>query len=414
MKKILIISYTYPPNPGVGGIRIKNFAKYFERYGYETFILTAKLPNILNDDTNRVIQTEEEFGESKNNDNNRQKIIDRILEIKIIESITRYLKYYYFFPDRYKWWFRYAYPKAEEIFKEKKIDIVITSAIPVVAHFVGAKLKEKYDFFWVAEYRDLWTYNHYYPTDFIYTFFSKSLERKILKNADHLVTVSQPLAENLKKVHPNKPITVITNGFDPKEKVFCDLTNKFTITYTGILYEGRRDPSLLFEVVNFLIINKRVDKNKIEIRFYGPKSEWLKKKINHYSLNEIVKQYGEISRQEILKIQAESQLLLLLMYDHPEERGVYTAKVFEYLNANRPILALGNKNSVINGLLINTNAGVISYEQKEILRYTLKYYNEFIQNGSVNYNGRKEAIMSFSFDQLIYKYIKIFSTAKCQ
>jgi len=410
-KKILIISYTYPPNPGVGGIRIKNIACYLNNRGYLTYVLTTKLPYLLKDDNNNIIQTDELLSSNQKLRDNiffSNSILDFLLGISVFEKVIRYIKYFYYFPDRYKWWYKYALPKAEKLFSKHKFDIVISSSIPIVAHFVTAKLKKKYKFYWIAEFRDLWTYNHYYPTDFIYTFFSKRIERKVLKFSDSLVTVSPPLAKNLAKIHPSKPITVITNGFEPIEQVIDKLDDYFTITYTGTLYEGRRDPTLLFSSVKKLIKENKIDCEKIKIRFYGPHDGWLDKLITKFSLEDIVCQCGNIDRDGILKIQASSQLLLLLMYDHPEEKGVYTAKVFEYLNARRPIIALGRKDSVINDLLANTKTGLISNNENEIRNYLVHAYEQFVKTGSVQYNGVNEEIMKYSFDKLILKYISIF------
>lgn len=407
-KKILIISFTYPPNPGVGGIRIKKFAEYFNKYGFETSILTAKLPYRLEEDTNIVYQTDEELVYNVPTDKKLlNKVFQMIYNIKFLESFFRNLKYYLTFPDKYKWWYKYAYPKAEEIFNKEKFEIVISSSIPVVAHFVASKLKKKYSFYWIAEYRDLWTNNHYFPTDFIYTFFSKRLERNILKHCDLFVTVSQPLKDNLAKIHKYKPISVITNGFEPSERINTKLTELFTITYSGILYEGRRDPTLLFKVIKKLINENKIDVKNIKIMFYGPKSDWLNRLIEKYSLQNISGQFGIVDRSEILKIQASSQLLLLLMYDHPKEKGVYTAKVFEYLNARRPILAIGSKYSVIDNLLTETNTGFISNKEEGIKEYLLKTYKQYIEAGAVKYHGKQDKINQYSFDKIIQKYISI-------
>jgi len=201
------------------------------------------------------------------------------------------------------------------------------------------------------------------------------------------VTVSKPLADDLSRLHIHKPVYVITNGFDPEDACFDppELTEKFTITYTGALYDGKRDPLMLFEALKNLITDGIIDPDRVEVRFFGSQDPWLLDEIRDANLDGIVRVFGFVPRDEALQKQRESQLLLLLLWDNPQERGVYTGKVFEYLAAGRPIIALGGlEECVVKDLLNETQAGhyVSSSEELEIV--LSKYYSDYINTGTIS------------------------------
>ncbi len=173
------------------------------------------------------------------------------------------------------------------------------------------------------------------------------------------MTISEPHADLIKAAYGCKNVFCVTNGYDADDfmQAASSLTEKFTITYTGSLYNGRRDPSTLFETVQRLIKAKKIDKEHIEICFFCPREGWLADEINKYDLNDIVALKGTVPREEALKKQKESQLLLLLFMNAGNEKGVYTGKLFEYLGARRPIISVGGSQGVVKELLQRSMAG---------------------------------------------------------
>ena len=146
-----------------------------------------------------------------------------------------------------------------------------------------------------------------------------------------LATVSSPLATRLGEFHANKKVDVITCGFDPDEAGSTNLTDKFTITYTGNIYPGKQDPEIFFKAITELIADGDIDRDDIEIRFYGSELGWVQQQISAYNLADIAKQHGFISYRLSLVKQKESQVLLLLDWMDREEHGIYTGKIFDYL-----------------------------------------------------------------------------------
>jgi len=138
------------------------------------------------------------------------------------------------------------------------------------------------------------------------------------------------MVAELGKLHSQKPVYTITNGFDPAEVNTTpgNLTDKFTITYTGNLYPGKQSPEPLFAALRDLITEGSMDASDIEVRFYGPEAGWIYKQAERYELTGTVRQFGVVPREITLNKQRESQLLLLLKWNDTRQRGFYTAKNF--------------------------------------------------------------------------------------
>jgi hypothetical protein len=419
MKTVLIISYYFPPDPAIGGLRIKGLAENLHEYGWNPIILTKKIPvnpcviyNIVTtpySEHDRIGYLKEKIGMDKRvgvmtqlgiNSNWDKKTLKEMI-LNLIPEILAY-------PDSQKGWHKCAYKECENVLKNEKIDAIISSAMPITCHLVANDLKMKYNIPWIADFRDLWTQNPYRtPYSPIRNYFEKRLEIKTFEKADSLTTVSKHLAESLRLLHGKIPVYSILNGFDIKEANTCDisLTDKFTITYTGSFYEGKRDPGKFFQGLQELISEKVFDSDNVEVRFYGPQDIWLQKKIESYHLEEIVNCYGIVPREVSLEKQRDSQLLLLLLWDHPDEIGVYTGKLFEYLAAKRPILAIGGeRRGVVEELLEETEAGKYASSVESLKSILTEYYNEYKLNSNLNYQGNKQKVDMYSQKEMAKKF----------
>jgi glycosyltransferase involved in cell wall biosynthesis len=206
-----------------------------------------------------------------------------------------------------------------------------------------------------------------------------------------------------------KPVYTIPNGFDPDDVKSAPLTREFTITYTGLIYKGKQDPVLLLKALHELIEEGVIDPRVTKVRFFGILANWLGQEIKRYRLDGVVKQYGIVPRKIALKKQRESQILLLLNWNDPEERGMYTGKVFEYLAAKRPILAIGGAKGVISELLEETVVGVHTLNiasLKEVLSY---WYREYDVLGQVEYHGKENKIQKYDHREMARKFVNVLS-----
>jgi glycosyltransferase involved in cell wall biosynthesis len=186
------------------------------------------------------------------------------------------------------------------------------------------------------------------------------------------------------------------------------LAAKFTITYTGTIYTGKQDPSKLFTALRDLISGGTIDPKDVEVRFYGYKEGWLAREIEGYGLSGIVKQHGVVPRRIVFGKQKESQLLLLLNWEDPKGKGVYTLKIFEYLAAQRPILATGGSgDDVIKDLLDETKAGMYGSKVEDIKSILSDLYSEYKLKGKISYNGDRAEINKYSYREMAKKFAEI-------
>ena len=410
MKKVLIIANLFYASP-----RIPGLAKYLPEFGWQPIILTTPIgekpdyrfgpPNDFREN-NRVIET---YGYSSPYGKKR-------LTSKKYSRVRPFLKFLYkyyreiaHYPDSEKGWKPFAVKAGDELLQNEDINAMISSSSPVTTHVIAKELKEKHKIPWVADFRDLWTQNHNYPYSILRKLFEKKLELKTLSMADALVTAASLATEKMKTLHKGKSIYTITNGFDPEKMSDgkANLTSKFTITYTGQIYT-KHDPSKLLVALKDLISQGTINPKDVEVRFYGLENELLIKNIEEYGLSDVVKYYGIIPRETSLAKQKESQVLLLLNWEDPRVKEVYTGKIFEYLAAQRPILATGGfGNDVIEALLNETNSGTYCSTVEDIKKTLRELYSEYKLKCKVAYKGNIKEINKYSYREMARKFAEI-------
>jgi len=419
MKRGLIITYHFPPHPAVASLRPLGLARYLPEFGWEAVILTAALPG-KPDPHFEVIETQyhDSLGFWK-------RLLKLDSQIPLIAQVKNKLKVrsekspldfilpviagIIAYPDPQKGWRRFAVEAGKNILRQQDIKAMISTSPPGTGHIIAKRLKDEFKIPWVADFRDLWTQHHYYLYGPLHKVIARRLELNTLSMADALVTVSQPWADDLRSLHRQKSVHSIPNGFDPAEVNTTpgNLTDKFTITYTGILYPGKQSPEPLFDALHDLITEGSVDAGDIEVRFYGPEAGWIDKQAERYGLTGIVRQFGIVLREIALEKQRESQLLLLLKWNDPKQRGVYTAKIFQYLAARRPVLAVGGFADVVDQLLDETKAGVSGQTKEDIKALLLRFYQEYKSTGAVSYSGDEAETSKYSHREMAKKFAAI-------
>jgi len=418
MNNILIITYYFPPMPGIGGVRLYGLAKYLPRFGWNPIILTRTLPADP-DSTIQVIQTpyhdvgaqwKKRLGLKPNESLNTQfQIKTKKDRPSIVDRLAFIPSELIAYPDGHIGWYEYAVSAAEKLFHTEQLDAIISSSYFPTCHLIANQISKRYAIPWIADYRDLWTQNHYYSHSRLRSFFEKRLEIKTLNTASTITTVSKPLADRLKELHKNKQVYSIPNGFDPElVNQGQPLSQKFKILYTGTLYQGKRDPSNFFALMKNLCNSKFISPHDIEIDFFGQYEDWLIDDIKKYHLQNIVMLHGQVPRETAIAQQRKAQILLLLTWNNTQEKGVYTGKLFDYLAARRPILSMGyTDGGVVKELLDQTQAGVHCSNEDEIRDYLLKAYREYKQLGAVQYRGIEEEVMKYSHREMARKFAKV-------
>jgi len=419
-KKVLIIAYHFPPRPSVASLRIQGLAKYLPEYGWEPTIITAKLPGkpdpryhvIETQDSDILLEWKRRFGLSADK-TFREQLGQTGKNDTIVDLLLQFAKEILAYPDYNKKWYSYVMPTARELLKTGEYEAILSSAGPYTSHIIAHDLKKEFGIPWIADFRDLWTQNQSYSYNSVRKFFESRLEISTLNNADAITTVSEPLAQKLRRLH-HTPVYVITNGFDPEIlNTSIPMTKKFTITYTGRIYRNVMNLEPLFRTIQKFLQNRVMDPSDIEINFWGSFEPWLKDMVLRYQLDHIVLIHNYVPRQEIIKIQRESQILLLLTWNDPDEQGILTGKIFEYLAARRPILAIGYAKGGIYEMLEDTRGGYIAETDIELESVLLDMYLKFKENGAVAYTGVNEKVQKYGHDEMARKFAELGDTVSC-
>ena len=398
-KKVLIIGGFWPYR--CGSRRIYDLVRHLPALGWEPIVLTPRLDRQPNIDC-RFIETgyKSFVGSSKQDLGNQLK--EKYKDVKgkkFYKFCFNLVKEVFAYPDEDKKWKKFALEEAEKLIKKEKIDAII-SVWPETSHLIAKELKRRHNIPWIADFPDLWSQNCAYPYGFIRKIIDRRLEKKTIKEANILTAISHCWAESLQKLHKDKEIVFITHGYDEPSNEPVELSKKFNILYTGIFYDGMRDLKKVLDAIDYLIDNKIMDKNDVEVQIYGTDT-------NYPKLEGVTKHYGVISREECLQKQREAQVLLMLKWEDPKDRGVYSGKIFEYLAAKRPILATGGYDDVVSDLIYETGTGLEAKSVNDIQLAILKMYSEFKTDGQVLYGCKQSAVELYSLEKTIGQFANL-------
>ena len=368
--KLLFITHAFPPWNSIGAVRTSKTAKYLVEYGHKVKVISCKDQSLASNLPLAIPEHCVEYtswwdinspvelllgGKKKVAAKGYYPSVSNLPNWILSSGI--FYKNFLNFPDGQIGWYPFARQAGSRIINQWRPDLIFASAAPFTSLLVASALSRKHRIPWVAELRDLWVDNHNWVRPPWRYYFENLLEHHVLGSARGLVTVSNPLAETLRLKY-RIPCEVITNGFDPEDypsSVNVPHSNGIVhVTYTGQIFDLKRDPSPLFIALNKL----GEDTEKIRVHFYGRYLELARNIAVKYKVEHLVKFHQPVSHLEAVKIQTQSDILLLLPGYTNEERGVFTGKLFEYLGARRPILCVGNTGGVAAELVRERAAGV--------------------------------------------------------
>ena len=400
MKKALIITYYWPPAGGPGVQRWLKFVKYLPDFDITPIVYIPENPNYPIIDESFVSEIPEEVIIYKYpikepyklaslfSKKQAKRISSGIIKSKnqsFLEKIMLWVRGNFFIPDARKNWVKPSVKFLSGIIEKEEIDTIITTGPPHSVHLIGHQLKQKKKFKWLADFRDPWTSIGYHK-ELKLTAKSKqkhkALERLVLNTADQIVVTSQTTKEEFIGIS-KKPISVITNGYDSDYKGDMAKTDDFTLSHIGSLL-SERNPSVLWRVLAQLLEENEPFKQHFKLRLAGVVSEDVLKSIYDSGLESYTELLGYVSHDRAIQLQQESQVLLLVEIDSPETQGILPGKLYEYMVAKRPILAIGPKNWDANQIISDTNTGVVfNYESKIDLKNVILKWFAAYQKGDL-------------------------------
>jgi len=399
MKKVLVITYYWPPSGGGGVQRWLKFTKYLPEFGWQPIVFTPKIQNAPASDKSllkdispdlEVIRTPiwepyswyRFFTGRKKEENLGAAFASKKGKNKLLESISNWIRSNFFIPDARKFWIKPSVKFLRNFLENHHIDVIVTTGPPHSMHLIGLRLKEELCIKWLADFRDPWTDIDFYDELKLTPWADRRhqlLEKKVIENADLVICVSKSNSQKLKeKAYGN--IEVITNGYDPDDipAMAPKLDKKFSIAHIGT-FMSNRNPDLLWEVLGELVAENHEFKNDIELILVGNTDSKILNAIKENGLAEFAKIAGSVSHEDAIKYQNKSQVLLLTVNKTGDTKGMVTGKIFEYLVSGRPILVIGPENGDLANILKETNTGVISnFNNKKDLKLNIQnYYNDY-------------------------------------
>ena len=382
MKKVLVITYYWPPSGGSGVQRWLKFVKYFRDFGVEPIVLTvdpdfATYPNndfTLVDEIPEGIEIYKTIAKSPFALYSRvsQKEVPKVgfageKNVGMLEKLLRFVRGNFFIPDARIGWNRFALEKAREILQANDIECVITTSPPHSTQLIGLALKNEFNVKWIADLRDPWT-EIYYNKELYRTAFAKKkdyrLEQACLQKADKIVVVSQDIKRHFgaNRTEILAKISVIPNGFDAAD--FLELNHKEipeskVIRYIGNL--GEQYPTSGFLQAFAQLLQKDAE---WKLEFIGNCHQGVKQKVAQLGLSNSVEFISYVDHKMAVRYMQTASQLLMIIPEIKNNKGILTGKLFEYLATGKPILNIGPKDGDA-ATILSENAVSITLDSNE-------------------------------------------------
>ena len=424
MRRVLIITYYWPPSGGSGVQRWLKMSKYLPENGWQPVVYTAEDaeypvedPSLQND----VVPEAEVI---------RRPIVEpytfykRFLGIRKSEkvkagfinegkkksgwkeNISVWIRGNFFIPDARCWWVRPSVKFLSKYLKEHPVDAIISTGPPHSMHLIAKTLHKKLNIPWVADFRDPWTDIDFYHDLRLTKCADRKhhrLEKQVLTEATKVVTVGWDCAKGLEN-HGAEDVCVITNGFDDdfenNETEQIQQSDVFTMSHIGII-GANRNPQKFWEAVAELNIPD------FKIRLIGQTDNSVVESIKKNNIEKFVEIIPYIPHNQVVEEQRKSHVLLLFINNTPNAKGVLTGKLFEYLASGRPVLAVGPEDGDVAKVIAKTQSGtVIDFNDKDKMKAVIMdYYQKYKENQLVT--KRNELVKRFSRRNLAKEYVRL-------
>ena len=414
MKKVLILTYYWAPAGGSGVQRFLKFVKYLRAFGWEPVIYTAKDaeypvldPSMEKDvpDNLEVLRTKirepysfyKFFVGQKQSEKMNPAFFTEKKKNTLAENISVWIRGNFFIPDARMFWIKPSVKYLEKYLKENKVDAIISTGPPHSVHRIALHLHRKLNIPWLADFRDPWTsIDFYHELKLTKRADAKHhrMEAEVLREADAVTVIGYTMGEEMKKL-VNRNYDVITNGFDDEDAVVglpavvvlptnntadvgvvtnipIQLDKKFSIAHIGTMVRARNAPEL-WSALKDLLIEIPDLKNDLEIKLVGKVDLNVKNSLDENGLTPFTNFVSYLQHDDVIKTQASSQVLLLMVNRTPTAKGIITGKVFEYLASGRPIVCIGPHDGDAARVLKEAQTGfMVGFDETEKMKTIIR------------------------------------------
>lgn len=397
-KKLLIITYYWPPAGGPGVQRWLKFVKYLPDFGIQPIVYVPENPTypivdegLLDEVSDKAIIIKNKIFEpyqiarifsEKQTQKISSGIIPAIKKQSFLDRLLLWIRGNLFIPDARFLWVKPSVKFLKKYIQDNEIDTIVTSGPPHSLHLIGLQLKKELNVNWFADFRDPWTTIGYHKALKLSSYAEKKhkdLEKQVLNAADTILVTSKTTKVEFEAI-TFKPIEVITNGYDIEKVTNEPLDEKFTLAHIGSFLSDR-NPKILWQVLQELITENESFAQHFQLKLIGKVSQEILDSIAAHQLEKHINNLGYISHIDAIQHQRKSQVLLLIEIDSPETKSIIPGKVFEYMVAERPIIAIGPKDSDFAEIITSTNTGVFfTYDENESLKKIItSYFDLYLQ-----------------------------------
>ena len=423
MKKVLIITYYWPPSGGAGVQRWLKFAKYLSEFGYEPIIYTPENPEFPAIDESLVIDIPkgvtvlkqpiwEPYNWYRQFLGQKDKkigagFVSEKKEPGLLHKISVWVRGNFFIPDARRFWIKPSIQYLTQYLKDNPVAAIVSTGPPHSMHLIALGLKKQLDVNWIADFRDPWTNIDFYKELMLSSWADKKhhqLEKEVLMTADKVVTIGYTMTKEMKALGA-KHVETITNGFDEDDfpEMDSELDEEFTISHIGTFSPSRNHPKF-WQALSELKAENQAFAKALKLRTVGVVDHKVAAAISEAGLEENWERIEYVSHAEVLKYQCSSKVLLVSINNTPNATGILPGKFFEYLASGRPILAIGPKESDIGTVLSVTKAGVIvERDDTQAMKDALLQ----MFNGNLDQHLSKEEIARFSRRNLAGVYAQL-------
>lgn len=385
MRKCLVVAYYFPPM-GLSGVqRILKFVKYLREYNWEPIVLTTSSKDYYAYDESLSNELESLGIEVyRTNDGKEVSKKNNFLPNYSKQKFGRFFLNFFNIPDSKIKWKKFALSKAERIFKEHEIEVILATAPPFTDFLIAKELSEKYNLPYLLDYRDSWIDNkfHYFPTPY-HKSKAIALETEFMRTSSRVIVISRQAKENLIKRYKflsYDDIVIIPHGYDQDDldavaHIKPD-NSYFTVTHSGV-FQDDRTPKYFFKAIRNIIKSNPEIKKHLRVRLVGLMRKNHIKLITKYKLDEIITSVGFVNHKESVNYLMNSDVLWLMLNDDIRTPG----KLWEYFGVKKPILAT-IPDGPMKKLCLEYKASIVTKPKDiaEIEKAILEYYNLWKSN----------------------------------
>ncbi len=419
MKKLLVITYYFPPSGGAGVQRVLKFIKYLREFEIEPVVLTVQngdfptrdesllqdIPSDIKIYRTKIFEPYILYRKLTGKPPDAPVDVNNIPKPgekrTFAEQLAEFVRSNFFIPDARIGWLPIAKKHALKIIDIEKIDCLYSSSPPYTTALIAKSLAKKIRLPWIAGFRDPWT--GFLSTPVRYGLAKKideHLERSVYQSCDIMEVAWAGIGKDFQKKYPeidSNKIVHIENGFDDADipTLTFPRNERFTITYTGSMY-GKRSPKPFLDAVKSLIAQGDIDPKKIKLNFIGRFGANLLPLFEDEGLYGTVEVNGYMPHSESVKALLKSDALLLVVDDAEGSEEIVPGKVYEYIGTSRPVITLALEGAIAS-LIRETNAGMVAnFRNSAEIESVVRYYYRAFWNGEKLWQGNSNAIKKYT------------------